>query len=163
MKTLLWVMGMLGLLLSGCGAAETFETVSDEILAPVVAAPGEIYVQLPPDAAAPAAQTEGQKLYLGDDYEILLENLPSGDLQRTVKQLSGFSPEALTVVKTRQGELDRYEFVWTCMGEQGQRLGRAVILDDGNYHYCLSVVRDAAGEEARRGQWQAVFSSFVLV
>jgi hypothetical protein len=63
-------------------------------------------------------------------------------------------------MKTRQGTCDRYDFVWTCAGEEGQRLGRAAILDDGNYHYCMSALWDAG--EASEVSWEQVFGSFTL-
>ena len=49
-----WIISLsLLLLLSGCGAAETMETVSDEMAAPVMAQPKQIYVELPGEAASP--------------------------------------------------------------------------------------------------------------
>ena len=41
-------------------------------------------------------------------------------------------------------------------------MGRAAVIDDGSYHYCLTVM--AAEEEAPqlRGTWQALFDSFTL-
>ena len=69
----------------------------------------------------------------------------------------------LTVLETRQGDIDRYDFVWTMAGETGDRLGRAAILDDGNYHYCMSVLRDAQNPKMSQIVWSDVFASFTLV
>ena len=65
-------------------------------------------------------------------------------------------------METGTEDLRRYEFVWTSMGEDGQRLGRAVVLDDGNYHYTMTVLRDADTTENTQIVWSDVFRSFNL-
>lgn len=151
---------LLAALLTGCAPEETLETVNDEWVVPVMAQPREISVRLPEDALAPVLEQDGRQLYMGQDYEIMLETLDAGDLEATICSLSGYEKDQLTVLATRQGDADRYEFVWTTAGEKGDRLGRAVILDDGNYHYCMSVLRDAGETQI---VWRDVFSSFALV
>lgn len=150
---------MLAACLCGCGAEETMETISDEWIVPVMAQPGEITVRLPEDALAPVLEQDHRQLYMGDGYELMLETLPSGDVSTTIRSLSGYDREKLTVIRTRQDSADRYDFVWTAAGETGERLGRGVILDDGAYHYCLSVLRDS---EDTQILWQDVFESFSL-
>ena len=151
---------LLACLLTGCRAEETLETVDDEWMVPVMAQPREISVRLPEDALAPVLEQENRQLYMAQGYEILLETLASGDLDATIRTLSGYGQDQLTVLETRQYDADRYDFVWTTAGEAGDRLGRAVILDDGNYHYCMSVLRDP-GET--RILWRDVFGSFTLI
>lgn len=151
---------LLACLLTGCRAEETLETVSDEWMVPVMAQPREISVRLPENALAPVLEQENRQLYMAQDYEIMLETLASGDLDATIRTLSGYGKDQLTVMETRQNDADRYDFVWTTAGEAGDRLGRAVILDDGNYHYCMSVLRDP-GETMIL--WREVFGSFVLI
>ena len=148
------------ILLSGCNAEETLETVSDEWIVPAMAQPREVSVRLPEDLVLPVLEQEGRQLYMGPNYEIMLETMAAGDLQATIRNLSGYEQEQLTILETDQGEWNRYEFVWTAAGEQGHRLGRAVILDDGDYHYCMSVLRDA---EESLIVWQDVFQSFSLI
>ncbi len=150
------------LLLSGCGAEDTFETISDEIVAPVMAQPREITVQLPKDAALPVLESDSQKVYMCENYEIVIEKRPAGDLNATVQALSGYAIGELTLMQTQQQGLDRHEFVWVCTGETGDRLGRAVILDDGDYHYCMSVLRDAPGD-LKGKSWNGVFQSFSVI
>lgn len=157
------LLGLLPLvLLVGCGSQETFETVSDELVQTVMASPRSISVRLPDEAVAPVLESDSQQVYLCEDYEITLENLSSGDLNETIRHLTGFERDALTVMQTSQGDVDRYEFVWVSAGEEGDRLGRAVILDDGNYHYCMSVLRDAVSSEDSQILWEDVFASFCL-
>jgi hypothetical protein len=115
---------------------------------------------MPEDLVLPVLEQEGRQLYMGPNYEIMLETMAAGNVQATIRNLSGYEQEQLTILETDQGEWNRYEFVWTAVGEQGHRLGRAVILDDGDYHYCMSVLRDA---EESLIVWQDVFQSFSLI
>lgn len=159
-----WIWILLPFLLAGCGTRDTFETVADEPAAEVaVADPARITVKLPEDAVAPVLQNESRQLYLCEDYEILLENRPGGDLAETIRYLSGYERDRLTVMHTTREGVQRYEFVWAAAGEEGTRLGRAVVLDDGRYHYCLSVLRDADPDAVSQILWEDVFSSFALV
>ena len=149
-------------LLSGCAAEETFETVADDWVAPVMAQPREISVRLPDNAVAPVLESDSEQVYLSEDYEIVIETLSSGDLNATVQSISGYGKDQLTVMETQWDGVSRYEFVWVSAGERGDRLGRAVILDDGDYHYCMSVLRDADATEMSQVVWSDVFNSFAL-
>lgn len=148
------------LLLCGCHGEETLETVADEWLVPVMAQPREMSVHLPDNIVMPVLEQDSRRLYMAEGYELMLDVLDAGDLSTTVRSISGYEKENLTVIQTRQEGADRYDFVWTAMGENGDRLGRGVILDDGNYHYCLSVLRDQGDSHV---VWRDVFSSFSLL
>ena len=156
-----WVLLVFALLLTGCGRTEAMETVADQWDVPAMAQPRRISVELPGQAEE-ALETESGRLYVTDDYEIMVETLTGGDLNATVQSLSGKDAADLTVMQTREGDIKRYEFVWACAGEEGDRLGRAVILDDGNYHYCLSVQRPTESEKNSQVVWSQVFQSFSL-
>ena len=151
---------LLALLLSGCGTEETWETIGDEWVVPAMAQPREVSVRLPEDTVLPVLEQGERKLFMGHNYEIMLETLSAGDLNATIQTLSGYGKDQLTVMQTRQEDTDRYEFVWTTAGEQGERLGRAVILDDGDYHYCMSVLREPGDTQV---VWRDVFCSFSLI
>jgi len=155
----IWIWALVALTMTGCAAAETFETVSDEVILPVMAQPREIVLELPQDAAAPVLENEERQIYLGEDYELMVQILPGGDLDSTVRTLSGYEKETLTLIQTQWESVSRYDFVWACAGENGDRLGRGTILDDGTYHYCLTVLKDASG----RKDWEPVFASFNTV
>ena len=159
-KTVL--VGLMALLLCGCRAEETVETVSDEWLAPVMASPREVSVSLPGEASVPAVESENGRLYLCEDYEVFIQTLDSGDLNATIRTVSGYEAEELTVMETNLDGISRYEFVWTSAGERGDRLGRGVILDDGDYHYVMTVLRDEGTTENSQVVWSEVFRSFSL-
>ena len=159
----IWIAAALALLLGGCGAKETLETVADDIsVQPVLASPREISVHLPDNAVAPVLDSDSEQVYLCEDYEIVIETHASGDLNGTIAALSGFEPDQLTVMHTERDGIQRYDFVWVSAGEAGDRLGRAVILDDGSYHYCMSVLRDAENPKKSQIVWRDVFDSFTL-
>lgn len=158
-----WLMILLALLLCGCMAEETFETVADDIVQSVMAQPRELTVKLPDDAVAPVLESNSEQVYMCEDYEIVIETLSSGDLNETIQTISGYTKDQLTIMETQWDDVTRYEFVWVSAGEKGDRLGRAVILDDGSYHYVMSVLRDAATTETSQIVWSEVFSSFALI
>lgn len=124
--------------------------------------PAQISVTLPDGAVAPVLERDTEQVYTAGDYEIIIETLSSGDVDGTIRTLSGYEREKLTVMETKQGDLSRYDFVWTAAGEEGDLLGRAVILDDGSYHYCMTVLRDAATRQNTQIVWNDVFESFSL-
>lgn len=162
MKRYLWVF-MIAMLLSGCRAEPTFETVADELAVPAMVQPRQVYVALPGEAALPAMENDSSRLYLGSDYEILLQTVEGGDLPQTIRQISGFEEQDLTILTTETDGIRRMEFVWVSEGERGEALGRCVILDDGSYHYCLSLLRDADASSDVQTNWNRVFDSFTLV
>lgn len=156
------VIGMLALLLTGCAAEETFETISDEIVQQVMAQPREIAVSLPGETSIPTMESDSGRMYLASDYEIYIQTLDAGDLNATIQTVSGYERDTLTVMETNLDGIDRYEFVWASAGENGDRIGRGVILDDGSYHYVMTVLRDADTTENTQIVWNDVFNSFQL-
>lgn len=150
-------------LLSGCAAVETFETISDEPVKTVMAPMAALELELPDHASAPVSEREdGSKLYLCDGYVLTIQTLSSGDMRSTVREVSGFSDEDLTIVRTEAGDVDRYEWVWTAAGEGGDQLFRAVVLDDDAYHYCVTVMAAAEDAGALAAEWDAVLGSVTL-
>ena len=153
---------LISLLLAGCAAEETFETVADDWVQSVAAPVRDVNLTLPEDAAAPVSAGEKGVLYRCGGYEIMVETLSSGDLEATLREVTGYSRENLTVLETREGELKRYDLIWSCLGEQGQQVARACILDDGNYHYVLTVLADAEQAGEYEQVWNDLFSSYSL-
>ena len=154
------VIAVLALGLSGCGSEEVMETVADEWMVPVMAQPMQIQVELPGEAAMPVSETESGRLYLCRDYEIALQTLSSGDLDATLRSVTGYGKEDLTILETLRSRMPCYEFTWTCAGENGDRIGQGILMDDGNYHYVMTALWDAEKTETMQLSWSEVFSSF---
>lgn len=151
-------------LLTGCGVQETFETVDDAIVVEPVASVQQFFVQLPEEAAAPTFQDDsGTELYVCQGYTVSKQILPGGDLEKSVKTLTGKEKSELDVIKTLHENYDRYDFVWTAAGEDGLQLGRACILDDGNYHYTLSAMAQEEQSDSLRETFQEMFDSCKLL
>ena len=153
---------LLALLLTGCGKAEVYETVNDEAAQPVLAQPREVWFDLGQEPVLPAMVSDSGTLYICEDFDVAVHTFQSGDLQSTVQEVSGFLPEELTLIQTGSGDVNRYEFVWTSAAELGQQIGRATILDDGNYHYVLSATMDAELIGEYQEIWNGIFESFQL-
>lgn len=151
------------LLLTGCQGAMPSETVSDELLIAVDAPMAEVVVVLPENAAEQTMVGDhGDRLYFCDGYSLCVQTLKGGDLSESLRSLCGYGPEEVSPVKTVSNGLKRYDWVWVSASEDGDQLGRAVLLDDGAYHYCVSVMADAAQAGKLEAQWDSIFSSVSL-
>jgi len=152
------------LALCGCSSEPEFETVTDTWEDPVQAAAGEIQFAVPSDAALEVFEGDGAcKLYLCDGYDLVMQTLDAGDLERTLRQISGYSADKLTVIETLQQTLKRFDCVWSSSGESGDQLIRTAILDDGNYHYVLMAMGDASKATTLQETWQSIFDSFTVI
>lgn len=149
-------------ILSGCAAEQTFETLSDVYSPQEQVIPRDVRLSLPTDAAAQVISGEGGTLYLCDGYEITQQILPSGNLESTIRTLTGYDKDRLTVIETGLTDVVRYECVWTAAGEEGDCIGRAAVLDDGCHHYCLTVMADADSAGDMQATWKALFDSYGL-
>ena len=151
------------LMLCGCSAEQTFETVTDELVLTASAQPREILLTLPEETLLPAMETDNGTLYLCDGYDVIVQTLESGDLDATVRQISGFSREELTVIQTAAGEYTCYEFVWSAATDLGQQVGRAMILEDADYHYAICAVASEKDAEEYQQIWNGIFDSVTIV
>ncbi len=161
----LFVLLLGALLLTGCAQEEKFETLTDNVEPPAKKDPMCIAVSLPQEASKDALQgDEAGELYFCDGYTVSVQTLPSGDLEKTLQAVTGHSSQDLQIIKTMQDAAHRYSCVWASTGEKGEQVSRCAILDDGEYHYVLTVQADAqkAGE-LTYGQWMEIFASFRLM
>lgn len=154
-----WLIVLAALMLSSCAAEETFETVGDDYGVMQVLSPSKLTFAVPADAAAPVIQGNDGALYFCDGYEIMVQTLAGGDLDRSLRLLTGYDSESLTVMTTEFGDTVRYECAWISAGEAGDHVGRTVIIDDGVYHYSLSVMAPAEEAGSLQESWQELFSS----
>lgn len=157
-----WLILAAVLLLTGCGAEETMETVADEAVQAVAAQPREIRVDLPEEAVLPAMESDSGVLYICKDYDVAVQTLDGGDLDRTIRTITGYSAADLTVMQTSDGGLTRSEFVWTSAGELGDQVCRAAVVDDGSYHYVLSASIDSEKAGEYQEIWNGMFESFTV-
>ena len=155
----LWIIAALMMMLCGCAPVVDFETMKDVYAPQKLTDPAQIFLTLPADAASPVMESENGKLYFCDGYEIMVQTMSAGDLNRTLQSLTGYTKDSLTVIETVNDQIRRYECVWTAAGEAGDQVGRAVIMDDGSYHYCVSVMAHALESGSLQETWQELFTS----
>ena len=90
--------GICAILLTGC-AAPTFETLGDiphqQVAAPV---PQKVVLTLPEGTVKSVWSGEEDTMYLCEDYTVHLQTMDSGDLKQSIRCLSGFDQDDLTVV-----------------------------------------------------------------
>ena len=158
----LWIIPALLLLLTGCGAQETFETIAD-VYTPGQPTMQQVVLTLPEDAAVPTLISgDAGKLYLCNGYVLTVQTFTGGDLNKTLTQLTGFSRDSLQPVETVRGGVKRYDCAWTAAGEGEDQVGRAAILDDGTYHYAVTVMAGASKMRELSETWQNILDSFSL-
>lgn len=155
MKKIVWILAVV-LCFAGCAdmTEPVMETVADGIVEPVAAEPKPVAVWLPDDAAAQTmAQRETGECYTWGASELRIQTLDGGDILSTLRKLTGLDPERLTVMEYERDGVQFYQTVWSMTGEEGVSLGRCMVADDGNYHYCISLVSpedtDVADDYAR--------------
>ncbi len=144
-------------LLAGC-VAPTFETIADGDPAQIVVADAkQILLELPKSAVTDVV-TQDYQVYLCDGYVVWVQTMDGGDFNGTIQELSGFTRDQLMVMESREGDFRRYDWIWTAMSEEGELVFRAAVLDDGQYHYCLT----AMAEGNVMADWNDVFASFCI-
>lgn len=147
------------MLMAGCGAQETFETVSDD-LAVSGSVVGQVLVSLPEEAKASALIAEdGSKLYLCDGYTLTIHTIDGGKIDETLQMLTGFEKEGLTVMQTVRDGKDCYECVWTTAGEGEDQVCRTIVLDDGGYHYAVTAMAGYTDAGNLQDAWQKIMGS----
>ena len=95
MKKVWWIL-VAALLLCGCAQAPTFETLGDDMQAPVMQQQKQVSLTIP-DASEKIQGSTGT-IYICEDYTVTVEVLSSGNIGATMQSITGFGPEDLTVV-----------------------------------------------------------------
>lgn len=163
MKKLLCIWTIV-LLLAGCSNRQDFETMTDQYSEPFKQSVGEIMLQLPEEALQPVlSQPENGKFFLCDGYELHIQTMEAGDLDRTIRQVTGYAKDALMIIETSQGEMKRYDCAWSSAGENAVLTCRASILDDGAYHYVVSVMANADTAGDLQETWKSLFDTFAVI
>ena len=150
-------------MLAGCSSAKEYEGVSDVYAEQPLPSAAQMLVSLPPDAAVMTAEDgQPESIWLCDGYTVTVQTLASGDLNATLQKVTGYDREQLAVMKLEKDGLKRYECAWICAGEGGDQVARTVVLDDGNYHYCLTLLTDAKTAGHLAQTWQNITGSVTL-
>jgi len=157
-----FAMVILCAMLAGCGEVPVMETVADGLPPVEQAEVRGIILELPEEAASVVWESEEGKYYQCNGYDLLLQTFPAGDLAATVRNVSGYDKSQLTLIASHPQNLKRYDFVWTTMSQEGQMVGRSAIVDDGNYHYALTVLSPADRVLQLEEAWENLFQSFSL-
>ena len=150
--------------LSGCSKTSDLETVSDVYDLPASVEKWEVTLALPEGASQAAMESgSGGRLYLCDGFSVSVSTLNGGDVQRSIREFTGFEKSALTVMQTEQSGIRRYAFAWCSLGEGTEQICRAVMLDDGNNHHSVTVMCDYEMAGTLDQQMDAVLESVKLI
>ncbi len=160
MKKLLCIFAML-CLLTACGGEKTLETVED-VYAPQETAPMELSLTLPKEATVQTLSSSAGRLYLCDGFTVTVQTFQGGDLNRTVKETTGYTLDRLTLMETEKENIACYRLSWVSLGEGGDQAARTLILDDGLYHYAVTVMASAEISGTLADTWQEIFASVSL-
>ncbi len=150
------------LLLAGCGGPEDYETVTDVYEPDTTAVIRQTTLSLPKDAAQFTGGQENGAFYVCDGYSVAVQTLPGGDLDRTLRSVTGFGKADLQLFEQSGGDIRRYDCAWSCAGEGGDLVCRGVVLDDGCYHYVLTVLAQAEQAGKLAEQINALCASFAV-
>ena len=158
------VLTILLLVLTLCGCKEkTWETISDQIETQPQAVPQKVSLALPRGAAQSAmAEENGDAVYFCDGYTLSVATRAGGDMNATIRWLTGLPADELSIIEAKQGDYKSTYCAWCSAGEGGQKIGRAKILDDGNYHYTVSVLSDGEDVAQYVDAWEELFQSVIL-
>lgn len=156
------LMALLSVMLLGCAASPVFEPVTD-VYAGTVPPPGILQVMVPEKASMLTSTGDGTgQLYFCDGYTLSVQTMSGGDLNRSLRSLTGYGRDRLTVLETSREGLACYCCAWTSAGEAGEQVGRLVLLDDGMYHYAVTVMAPAADTGALVEEWETILNRVTL-
>ena len=159
MKKLCLILCML-FSMTGCSTQTFLETVMDVYVPNLQQDKAKVQFDLPQDAAMLTSSGSGDCLYMGEGYEIVLETFHAGDLGETLSSVTGFDQKKLTILELPGADYHKYYTVWSTVGEYGDSVGKCMILDDGVYHYCLSVITDADYTQQLEEMTKNLFASY---
>lgn len=160
-KRMIWLALLVAVALCGC-SKETYEVLGNVDIELKDITPAQIQLNVPEGDTLTVIKGDDGMLYLGEDYEISLQTLSSGNLDQTLQTVTGYSKENITVMEIAEDDVDRYVCAWSAVSEEGELVGRCTVLDDGRFHYCLTVLikADKAGEV--RDAVDAMFAAYSL-
>ena len=157
-----WVWLPLLLMLWGCGQQAVFEHLGD-VYQVMASQPSTVIFDIPSAAAVMAMGSDRENaIYFCDGYTVTVQTVAGGDLSKTIADLTGFLPGQLTMFQLPDDALKRYTLTWTCVGEGGDQVGRMVLLDDGSFHYAVTVMCSAENAGQYGDSWDKLLRSVKL-
>ena len=160
-----WMVGLILLFcatLCACSGVETFEIVSDVIVGDQLPEPAKVTVRIPDDAALAVMNSSDGRSYEGDGYQIIIQTYAAGDLNQTLRHITGYNGNQLNLMEVTTENCSKYLCAWSSVSEAGELVGRCAVLDDGRYHYCLSVLVDAQMSGEMRDEIDTLFADYSL-
>ncbi len=159
----LWIILLAAVVFAGCSKKNVLETITDVPDTPVAVVAQRIQLYLPQELSAPVLQNEETgALYLCEDYAVSTQILESGDLNKTIRSVTGMEKDNLQVIQTKKQDAACYQWVWATGGESGVQVGRGCVLDDGVYHYVLTAQADEEAAGKVQDVWDEIFTCFSL-
>ena len=86
---------LLPVFLTGCGVEETLETVMDVWSVPEAPPARQIRIDLPGETSVNTLQSDSGQLYICDGYEISVETMDAGDLEKTIQNYGRMGKEGM--------------------------------------------------------------------
>ena len=158
-----WIL-VLAFLLVGCSKQMPLETLGDTYVQPVMAEQWQLVMDIPLDAGVQVMESEeAGKLYFCEDYLVAVQTVASGDLSKTFRLVTGYEKDRLEILQTQKDGRKRYECVFVSTGEGETLVGRACVLDDGNYHYVITAMAGESVSGELVDEWNNLFASIRLV
>lgn len=151
-----------GFALSACSRSTPFETMGSVSQQSNADLKQQIVVALP-NGASICEENEQEKVYMCDGYTLSVQTMMGGDLNRTLKAITGFPKEELKIIETFENGTKKYSCVWTSAGEQELQVGRSCILDDGFYHYAVTVMAGESKTGKLQSTWENLLGSCRLM
>ncbi len=156
-----WLVIALCFCLWGCSAQE-YETMSDSYTPLELPRQAQVVLSLSQEAVDAMYMEETLRISFCDGYWVTQQTCLSGDLDSTLRSVTGYSREKLNLITQTQAGCTRYDFVWSCAGEGGMELCRGSILDDGTYHYVVTAMAPEEKAGALSQTWNDLFGSFSI-
>lgn len=160
------VISLLLALLAGCAAPQTADvfTVDDELL-PELRPTFRIVFAMPTDAVLSVSSDDGlQSCYTAEDgrYTIQTAIRPGVRAEQAMQDMTGFSAEELSPIRTRRMGMAQYRFSWCSGDDDGVLICTGAVLEGEDACYCLSfMTTENRSRDCRELQMQ-IMDSFSL-
>lgn len=153
--------------LTGCAAPQTASvfTVTDEVPVEASAPPFSVGFAVPTDAVLSVSSDDGlERCYTAADgrYTIQTAVRAGVDAEQVMREMTGFSVEDLSPIRTTRYGMTQYRFSWCSGDDSGVTICTGAVLEGEDACYCLSFsTPEDCAKDCRTLQTQ-VMESFSL-